>query len=54
MAILADFATVASVSLGVSASDVSGVVGLDVVVEKGGLNNEVKDGDGGNGVGGRL
>ena len=50
----ADFATAASVSLGVSPSELSGVVGRDVVVEKEGLRSDVKDGEAGSGVGGRL
>lgn len=50
----ADLATAASVSLGVSTSELSGVVGRDVVVEKGGRRREVSDGEGGRGVGGRL
>ena len=50
----ADLATAASVSLGVSTSELSGVVGRDVVVEKGGRRREVRDGEGGRGVGGRL
>ena len=54
VALRADLATAASVSFGVSASEVSGVVGREVVVEKGGRRREVSDGDGGNGVGGRL
>jgi hypothetical protein len=39
---------------GSSASDESGVVGLEVVVLKEGRSSDVKDGDGGSGVGGRL
>ena len=54
MALRADLATAASVSLGVSLSELSGVVGREVVVEKGGRSREVKDGDAGSGVGGRL
>ncbi len=46
--------TVASVSLGVSTSELSGVVGREVVVEKGGRRSDVRDGEGGRGVGGRL
>jgi hypothetical protein len=40
--------------LGVSTSELSGVVGREVVVEKGGLSKDVNEGDGGNGVGGLL
>ena len=54
VAIRADFATAASVSLGVSFSELSGVVGRDVVVENDGRRRDVKDGEGGKGVGGRL
>ena len=54
VAVRADLATTASVSFGVSFSELSGVVGLDVVVENDGRSKEVKDGDGGKGVGGRL
>ena len=54
MAIRADFATAASVSFGVSFSELSGVVGLEVVVENEGRSNEVNDGEGGRGVGGLL
>ena len=54
MAVRADLATAASVSLGVSFSELSGVVGLDVVVEKEGRRREVNEGEGGRGVGGRL
>lgn len=54
VAIRADLATAASVSLFVSLSELSGVVGREVVVEKGGRKREVKDGDAGSGVGGRL
>lgn len=54
MAVLADLATAASVSLGVSFSELSGVVGREVVVEKVGRRRDVKEGDGGRGVGGRL
>ncbi len=50
----ADLATAASVSFGVSFSESSGVVGLDVVVENDGRSKEVRDGEGGRGVGGRL
>jgi len=50
----ADLATAASVSLGVSLSELSGVVGREVVVEKGGRSRDVKDGEAGRGVGGRL
>lgn len=41
-------------SLGVSFSELSGVVGRDVVAEKDGRSKEVKEGDGGSGVGGLL
>lgn len=41
-------------SFGVSFSELSGVVGRDGVAENVGRNKEVRDGDGGNGVGGRL
>ena len=54
MAVRADLATAASVSLGVSLSELSGVVGLEVAAEKDGRSNDVNEGDGGNGVGGRL
>ena len=54
VALRADFATAASVSLGVSTSELSGVVGREVVVEKGGRRREVNEGDGGKGVGGLL
>ncbi len=54
VAIRADFATAASVSLGVSFSELSGVVGREVVVEKGGRSNDVSEGEAGSGVGGRL
>ena len=47
-------ATAASVSLGVSFSELSGVVGREVVVEKEGRRRDVSDGEGGKGVGGRL
>ena len=50
----ADFATASSVSLGVSPSELSGVVGLEFAVEKEGRRREDNDGDGGRGVGGRL
>ena len=50
----ADLATAASVSFGVSFSELSGVVGLEVVVENEGRSKDVKDGEGGRGVGGRL
>ncbi len=50
----ADLATAASVSLGVSFSELSGVVGRDVVVEKDGRRSDVNDGEAGSGVGGRL
>ena len=53
-AIRADLVTADSVSLGVSLSEVSGVDGLDVVVENEGRSREVREGDGGSGVGGRL
>lgn len=54
VAVRADLATAASVSLGVSMSELSGVVGREVVVEKGGRRREVREGEGGSGVGGRL
>lgn len=54
MARRADFATASSVSFGVSTSELSGVVGREVVVEKGGRRRDVNDGDGGKGVGGLL
>ena len=54
VAVRADLATAASVSLGVSFSELSGVVGRDVVAEKEGRRRDVRDGDGGSGVGGRL
>ena len=54
MAVLADLATAASVSLGVSFSELSGVVGREFVVENAGRSREVNDGEGGSGVGGRL
>ena len=54
VAVRADLATAASVSFGVSLSELSGVVGLDVVAENEGRNRDVSDGDGGKGVGGRL
>lgn len=54
MARRADFATAASVSFGVSTSELSGVVGREVVVEKGGRRRDVKEGEGGRGVGGLL
>lgn len=58
MARRADCATAASVSLGVSASLESGVVGRVEVVERlrrlGGRRREVRLGEGGRGVGGRL
>lgn len=50
----ADFVTALSVSLGVSFSELSGVLGREVVVEKGGRSRDVSEGDGGSGVGGRL
>jgi hypothetical protein len=54
----ADWATAASVSLGVSASLESGVVGrVEVVLRlrsEGGRKRDVKLGEGGSGVGGRL
>ena len=54
MAVRAELATAASVSLGVSFSELSGVVGRDVVVENDGRSSDVKEGEAGNGVGGRL
>lgn len=54
VAVRADFATAASVSFGVSFSELSGVVGREVFVENDGRRREVKEGDGGSGVGGRL
>lgn len=54
MAVRADLATAASVSFGVSFSELSGVVGRDVVVENDGRRRDVKDGEAGKGVGGRL
>ena len=54
VAMRADLATAASVSLGVSFSELSGVVGLDVVAEKDGRRRDVNDGDAGRGVGGLL
>lgn len=50
----ADLATAASVSFGVSFSELSGVVGREVVVENGGRSSEVKEGEAGRGVGGLL
>ena len=50
----ADLATAASVSLGVSFSELSGVVGREVVVENEGRRSEVKEGEAGWGVGGLL
>ncbi len=50
----ADLATAASVSFGVSFSELSGVVGREVVAEKEGRSREVREGEGGNGVGGLL
>jgi hypothetical protein len=38
----------------VSFSELSGVVGLEVVAENDGRRRDVNDGDGGSGVGGRL
>jgi hypothetical protein len=54
VAVRAALATAASVSLGVSFSELSGVVGLEVVAENDGRRRDVNDGDGGSGVGGRL
>ena len=54
MAVRADLATAASVSFGVSFSELSGVVGLEVLVENDGRRREVREGEGGRGVGGRL
>ena len=58
MARRADCATAASVSLGVSASEESGVVGRVEVAERarseGGRKREVRLGEAGRGVGGRL
>ena len=59
----AECATAASVSSGVSMSEESGVVGRVEAVERegsvmlrreGGRRREVREGDGGSGVGGRL
>ena len=50
VAVRADFATAASVSF----SELSGVEGREVVVEKEGRRSEVSEGEGGSGVGGRL
>ena len=50
----ADRATASSVSFGVSPSELSGVVGREFAVEKEGRSRDVKDGEGGKGVGGRL
>lgn len=54
----AECATAASVSLGVSTSESSGVVGRVDVAERlsreGGRRRDVRLGDGGSGVGGRL
>lgn len=50
----ADLVIALSVSLGVSFSELSGVLGREVVVENGGRNRDVSEGEGGNGVGGRL
>lgn len=54
MAMRADLATAASVSLGVSFSELSGVVGREVVVENVGRSSDVKEGEAGRGVGGLL
>lgn len=50
----ADLATAAAVEEGRSASLESGVVGREVCVLKEGRRSDVREGDGGRGVGGRL
>jgi hypothetical protein len=52
--VLVPFVVMAAVPGGSSTSEESGVVGRDVWVLNDGRSRDVRDGDGGRGVGGRL